>query len=115
MNITIATTDNNYELVDNLIEQGKNINEQDDEGLTSLHIAIINDNFNLVKLLIEKGADTSITDKEELTPLMVAVNENRNEMVTYIIENTDSESQIPTARKLAAENGYKDLFEYLSE
>lgn len=42
-----------------LIDAGADINIQDDEGLTPLHLACRSNNYELVKLLIDKGANVN--------------------------------------------------------
>jgi hypothetical protein len=50
--------------VERLLDEGVNINIQDDDGFTPLIIAIVNKDIDLVELLIEKGADVSIKDND---------------------------------------------------
>ncbi|XP_060585014.1 transient receptor potential cation channel subfamily A member 1 homolog isoform X3 [Ruditapes philippinarum] len=50
----------------------KEINNEDEEGLTPLHYAARYNHFTIVKLLVENGADVNSEDREGLTPLHYA-------------------------------------------
>ncbi|XP_069115852.1 uncharacterized protein [Argopecten irradians] len=54
-----------------LIKEGADVNQQSNDCVTPLMLAIkkTKDNLNLVKLLLSKGADTNIPDKNGLLPL----------------------------------------------
>eukprot|EP01130_Rhizamoeba_saxonica_P010969 TRINITY_DN4533_c0_g1_i1.p1 TRINITY_DN4533_c0_g1~~TRINITY_DN4533_c0_g1_i1.p1 ORF type:complete len:107 (-),score=30.32 TRINITY_DN4533_c0_g1_i1:148-468(-) len=57
----------NLELTEILIDMGSNINFQNENGETPLHIAVLCEYDDIVKLLLEKGADTSVVDNENET------------------------------------------------
>ncbi len=61
----------NIAQLENLIKNGKNINinQQDKDGDTPLHIAIFLANSKIVKILLENNADPLIIDKWGQTPL----------------------------------------------
>lgn len=61
----------NITQLENLIKNSKNINinQQDKDGDTPLHIAIFLANFKIVKILLENNADPLIIDKWGQTPL----------------------------------------------
>ena len=48
---------NNIGEIENLLSNGHDINEKNDEGLTPLSEAIILNNYDIAKYLIENGAD----------------------------------------------------------
>ena len=50
-----------------------NINKQDSNGLTALHLVVKHRNWLLVPVLIEHGADLNLQDKMKQTPLHAAV------------------------------------------
>ena len=71
--------------IQDLIKQGKieeaksyfstksDINEQDEDGNTVLHIAALTNNEDLISFLIIKGADTEIKNFQSQTPLIIAI------------------------------------------
>lgn len=62
---------NNYSGLQNLIKNDKNINinQQDKDGDTPLHIAIFLSNIKITKFLLENNADPILIDKWGQTPL----------------------------------------------
>lgn len=59
-NLWAAIAAGDYELVKELIKAGANINFQNEEGDTLLHIAVLNRNRKMLNLLIEVGIDLNI-------------------------------------------------------
>ena len=59
-----AALSNNIGLVNELLEQGADINGTDKTGKTALMSAAGKGNYEIVKLLLEKGADVSIVEDE---------------------------------------------------
>ncbi|XP_058807250.1 uncharacterized protein LOC131673346 [Phymastichus coffea] len=80
----IAVIDEDYEKVDSLIRENININFQDEDGCTSLHILVENGNANIFKLLIENGASLSIKNSDGETPLDFAKRLNKSEILRII-------------------------------
>ena len=57
----IASKENNEpEIIDLLVKSGANVNAQDAEGFTPLHIAAIHGNLKIVKKLVDLEADVNI-------------------------------------------------------
>lgn len=54
-----------------LIENGADINIQDDFGSKPLHYAVYRGNKNIVKLLIENETNIDCKNNYETTPLMI--------------------------------------------
>ena len=64
--------------VKEFLDQGGNVNLQDEPGMTPLHHAVNSDwkgkNFEMVKLLIDRGANAEAIDDTHHTPLHMASN-----------------------------------------
>lgn len=57
------------------------INVQNPDGNTPLHLAAIHGNLNLSKILLENGADTTILNKKHQTSLHLATQFNRYQII----------------------------------
>lgn len=57
------------EAVQALIKRGANVNSQDKDGDTALHIAIYYDKFSTIKILLNKNADYYIKNTKDTTPI----------------------------------------------
>ena len=55
-----------------LVAEGFDINEQNEEGNTYLHKFTDDNNFFPIKLLCEAGADLEVKNKDGLTPYQIA-------------------------------------------
>lgn len=82
-----ATSENDLEQIELLIEEGADINEQDEEGSTALDWAIFSGHYEAAELLLEKGADPNTVDIYEATPLITAVFNENAEMVKLLLEH----------------------------
>jgi ankyrin repeat protein len=71
-----------------LLEQGGDINKQDDKGGTALIYAVMNKREAVVDLLLTKGADVNIaTNKKGQTALSIAKNSNYKAIVKRLESN----------------------------
>ena len=68
-----AALDGNTERVKELIYQGTNVNQRDDNGRTALMFAAINAHYETMKLLLGSGADVNARSNKGGTALMGAV------------------------------------------
>lgn len=59
----------NYRVGEFLINKGANLNHQNNEGKTAVHIAVIENNQAFLRLLIESGASTIIEDNDGKRPI----------------------------------------------
>ncbi len=67
-----AVRQGDFELAKKLLLEGANVNEQDEQGWTSLHWAAGSSNVELVRLLLDHHADVTIKGRDNRTPWMVA-------------------------------------------
>ena len=71
-----------------LIENGADIFDFDEEGVSIFDMAITYDNIEIVKYLIKKGVDVNQTRRRSrFTPLMTASSYGRVEVVKILLEN----------------------------
>ncbi len=109
----------NSEKIKQLLAQGANINAQDMNGLTPIHIAVLNGNFPLVKLLCSYPAlDVNIPEKRHrATPLHFAIQRGSRPMINELLQSAtidvNRESELGTALRLAHEKGYYDILPLL--
>jgi ankyrin repeat protein len=85
-----AALTNKHEIVfRNLLEHcnGLDLNHQDNEGLTSLHIAIITNQVDMVPILIDKGADLSVKTINGYSCLTIAVIFSSTKMLSIIMNS----------------------------
>jgi ankyrin repeat protein len=67
-----AAADGNVELLKNLLENGTDVNMQDENGWTALMEATWADQTEAVRFLLNKQADARIRNKDGYTSLMYA-------------------------------------------
>ena len=71
--------------VKEFLDQGGNVNLQDEPGMTPLHHAVNSDwkgkNFEMIKLLIDRGANAKAIDDTHHTPLHLASNKETAELL----------------------------------
>ncbi|WP_342189704.1 ankyrin repeat domain-containing protein [Spiroplasma endosymbiont of Dilophus febrilis] len=77
---------NNLEIAELLIDNGADVNLQDENDATPLYYAISTNNKEMVQLLINKGANIKNITKNGLTPLYYAIILDNKEMVQLLIE-----------------------------
>jgi len=67
-----AALDGDTERVKDLIHQGADVNQRDDNGRTALMFAIMNMHYETMNVLLEYGADVQARSNEGGTALMAA-------------------------------------------
>ena len=72
-----------------LLELNANINHQDDDGNTALHLAAAQMQNETAKILIEAKADVRIRNKKGMTPLMLASVNINQELVMDLWEHAE--------------------------
>ena len=81
-----AADNGNTHIANLLLENGANVNDQDNEGNTPLMIASERGHPETVKLLIESGANMNAQDNYKRTALMKASEDGRLEVVTTLLK-----------------------------
>jgi len=120
--IQLAAFVGDMEKIKNLIDEGVDINLQNEIGYTPLHYAAMAGNTQVVELLITEGARIDINSSEDFkrkvySPLHLAVNYGRTEVVRLLIsKSADVEIKDAgdcTPLHQAAYMGHKDIVEIL--
>ncbi|CAF0854801.1 unnamed protein product [Brachionus calyciflorus] len=84
------------------IDHGSNVNNQDENGYTTLHYAALKNSYEIAfKLVNLSGIKISIEDKKQFTPLHVALKYDSNDVALLLIDYTPPEKlacyKIPNA------------------
>lgn len=79
--------ESNLEMFEYLLENGADVNVQNDDGSTALMIASLYGNLEMVKYLLEKGANINAQDNDNSTALIYASKWNNLEEVEYLVKN----------------------------
>jgi hypothetical protein len=103
--------------VQNLLENGADVNATDKFGNTPLMKAAENDRIDIVKFLIDNGADVDAMDTLGNTPLIEAISGGHIDIVKLLIDNSADvniqEEESDTALMRAAREGYIDIVKLL--
>ncbi|WP_341814953.1 ankyrin repeat domain-containing protein [Wolbachia endosymbiont (group A) of Chalcis sispes] len=109
--------DGSEALGQSILENGEDIDAQDENGLTFLHRAAANNNEELAKLLIKHRADVDARNRDKHTPLHYAAVHGYVEIAKYLIDNganvnaQDQDEHIPLY--FAVTNDNKELAKLL--
>ncbi|WP_432473689.1 ankyrin repeat domain-containing protein [Amphritea sp. HPY] len=97
-----AVADGTSFLVPVLINKGKNINHEDQRGMTALLYSIVEQNLPAATVLLENGADPSkVSDKQLFFPLIFAIQTQNIDMVRLLLRyNADPSVQLPNGSTL---------------
>ncbi len=115
-----AALDGNTERVKELIHQGADIDQRDDNGRTALMFAVINRHYETMKVLLECGADVNARSNTGGTALMAAALAGDLGMVQALLDKgadlhaTLSETN-ESAATLAESHGYNEIARLLSQ
>lgn len=77
--------DDANDLAAKLLQQGLDINQQDEHGSSALHMAGFYGSLERIKFLVENGANINIEDKDGETLLLEARRRGQIEIVEYLI------------------------------
>lgn len=94
------TIEDHINIVKLLLDNGADVNQSDNNGITALMFASVGDDVNLVKILIEAGADLNLKNINGYTALMLAEKNNKTEIAQILrgfqgdnnVENIKDES-----------------------
>lgn len=78
---------NRRKVVEWLIGHGTNINTQDENGFSALHVATQEKHIEMVSYLLQNGANVNIQDKFGNTPLMRTDRATPTELLRILLEN----------------------------
>lgn len=95
--LVAAALHGDVQAIKKAINEGANIDIQDDEGFTPLNRAAKLSYFHLVKYYIELGADVNIPNNNKITPLHYGVEYNNVKIVNLLLEegaNIDARDSI---------------------
>jgi ankyrin repeat protein len=114
-----AALDGNTERVKELIHQGADLNQRDDNGRTALMFAAINMHYESMKVLLEYGADVNARSDKGGTALMGAASAGDLRMVQALLDKgADVHARLPetneSAATLAASHGYDEIARLLT-
>ena len=84
--VLMACENNNEDLLKYLWENGFDLNQGDDNGITPLLVACERGYRNLVEYLVRHGADVNQGDNDGVTPLLVACEKNYVDLAKYLLE-----------------------------
>ena len=81
----IATYQNNLETIKQLLEQGTDITEQDEKGLTAAHWAAWQDYPEMLKFISSKGGSLLQENNEGYSPFDLAIVNNSQQVVKWFV------------------------------
>ena len=76
-------------VIEYLIDHGANVNLQNNDEKSALHIATEKGHFDVVVLLVEKGCVLSLRDRDGNTALDVAVHHLKEKCAVYLLNKSD--------------------------
>lgn len=80
-----AVENNNYQIVQLLLEHGANANSRDFEENTPLHQASINKHYSIVQLLLRYNANVNSQNKDGATPLICSLFNKSSIHITQLL------------------------------
>lgn len=101
--------------VEDLLDNGANINVATIDGVTGLHQAVIDDNFEIVRFLIEHKADINAQDNEGWTPLHAAVCCGSLPIAKYLCEKGADLTLTNSDKELAIDLAEDDAIRFYLE
>ncbi len=108
------------EFIETLLENGLDLYQTDDDGLSAIDIAIKFKHLDMVKYCIDKGVDINTTKRPSgIKPLTLAACFNSTEIVQLLLDNgakIDAKDKMGmSAKDYAKKLGQKKMLAYLDE
>ena len=115
-----AALKGNTERVKELMNDGADINQRDENGRTALMFAVINGHYQTMKVLLEHGADVNARSNKGGTAMMGAALAGDLRMVQALLDKgADLQPRLSetneTAVTLAASRGHDKIARLLSQ
>jgi ankyrin repeat protein len=115
-----AALDGNTEKVKELIQQGVDINQRDENGRTALMFAVINSHYETTRVLLESGADVNAKSNKGGTALMGAASDGDLRMVQALLDGgADVQARLretnESAVTLAERHGHAEITRLLRQ
>ena len=101
--------DNEPEIIDLLVKSGANVNAQDAEGFTPLHMAAIHGNLKIVKKLVDLDADVNIVTTDGKNAAELAHLNEELEIEEYL------ESKMASSQRTKEKEVDSELADFLME
>jgi len=99
--------------VHTLVQEGVDINAQDDALKTPLHYAASIGRYSLVKYLVQHGANVHIKDINHKTALVYAIEKNRIKVIIYLSKKVNEKVELKEDFLFeSARNGDMDYVAY---
>jgi ankyrin repeat protein len=112
-----AVNSENFENVKYLIDQGHDVNKQDQNSITPLQLAATKGNSNIAKFLLKNGANPDIKDNNGNVPLLVAAGLGYLDIAKILVQygaNIDSQNRDDAAPlHIATRSGKSNIAQFL--
>nr|XP_042907958.1 uncharacterized protein LOC107440007 [Parasteatoda tepidariorum] len=114
----LVSNSNGLDIFDRLVKMGADIEKENKNGHTPLHVACLFGNIPIVQYLIKNSADPNMVDKIRFSPLHFATYGNHLEVVKIILESrkcslNSKTFEGDTALCIASSNNYTDMTKVL--
>lgn len=93
LQLIAAATEGDVDKARELLDQGADVHESDEQGWTPLNWAAGKGDAEMVRLLLERGADVTVTGRDNRTPLMIAKAADRQE-VTEVLKTAEQDKGV---------------------
>jgi len=101
--IYTAAETNNVKRLEELIQDGANVNERDtDRGNTPIHWACAGGHLDAIELLLEYGADINSQNKHGRTALHCLISERYDKIALWLVQYCNADPHLQDKRGVAA-------------